>query len=298
MAELAEAYDTLKNEHKREIYDQTFGSFDTINSEAVELNNDMYDEMVLNSSDMWVIEVYAEWYPMCKQFSPVWDDVVRGLGQYIKFGRVHSSRESSLVRRLPVPIRVHPTVFSMKRGKLINTYDLVRVPRELMNKIISDFPNYSLHSDPKGMATMKSKMHRRSKFVNALVLVTKKTTTNILMKGLAEKYYGAMQVAVAHPKEGSSRTRFLHQSLEEVFGLETLPSLPAVFIYSNGKSDWVDQKNYKENIENVAKAFLAKRVLRFTDQYLVIFVLTMKVWSVLCFFKIVENQKRPRRIKK
>ena len=61
MSDINLAYETLGDEHKREIYDQTLGSFDTISSQAIELGETNYDELVLQSDKMWVIEVYAEW---------------------------------------------------------------------------------------------------------------------------------------------------------------------------------------------------------------------------------------------
>lgn len=265
MSEINLAYETLGDEHKREIFDQTFGSFDTISSQAIELGETNYDELVLQSDKMWVIQVYAEWYPMVKTFSPVWEDMVSGMGDYVNFGRIHSSRESSTVRRIPAAVRTFPTIFSMMNGKLLNTYDLKRIPREMIFDISRDFPNYVLDAAPGDIGKLKKKMHRRHKFVNALVLVSKKSNVNILLKSLALKYHGAMQVALCHPKVGSTRTRFLGQDLEEHFGLETVPRLPAVFIYSNGRADWIDKPVSKRNIESIAKDFLAKRVPRFTQ---------------------------------
>lgn len=265
ISEVNLAYETLGDEHKREIFDQTLGSFDTISSQAIELGESNYDELVLQSDKMWVIQVYAEWYPMVKSFSPVWEDIVQGMGDYVNFGRIHSSRESSTVRRIPAAVRTFPTVFSMMNGKLLNSYDLKRIPREMILDISKDFPNYVLDAAPGNIAKLKKKMHRRNKFVNALVLVSTKTNVNILLKSLALKYHGAMQVALCHPKVGTTGTRFLGQDLEKVFGLETVPRLPAVFIYSNGRADWIDKPVSKRTIEGIAKDFLAKRVPRFNQ---------------------------------
>jgi len=264
MEELNKAYETLRDEEKRAIYDQTFGSFDAITSAAVELTADNYDDYVTNSDKMWIIQVYAEWYQLCKAFSPVWEDTVRALEDYVEFGRVHSSKQSSLVRRLPAAVRVHPTIFSMMNGKLVNTYDLVRNPRDIISAITRDYPNYVINAPPKTMHIMKKKFHRRASFVNAIVITSLKSKPSIKIKALALKYHGLVQIGYAHPKEGSKRKRFLGQALEAEFGLETLPTLPAAFIYSGGQSDWVDAVISKRNVERIVKDFLAKRVPRFT----------------------------------
>jgi len=268
MAEISKAYSTLSNDEKREIYDQTLGSFDTYSSEAIELSVSNYEELVLQSKDMWVIQIYAEWYEPCKAFSPVWEDVVRSLGSYIKFGRVHSSRESSLLRRLPANIVIHPTVFSMINGKYINTYDIVRIPRTMIEQISSDFPSTALLGTPQNMAIFKNKLHRRSKNPNAFILTTPKGgRVSILVKALAKKYEGAVQVAVVSPKKGTTRTRFLAIELEKEFELETFNRPPSAFIY-NGKNDvatWIDETITKSTVENLLLNFLSKRVIRFSE---------------------------------
>lgn len=54
------AYEVLGNEKKREHYDKTSGTLAVIKSESVELTRDNYDQLVLESGETWIIQVYSD----------------------------------------------------------------------------------------------------------------------------------------------------------------------------------------------------------------------------------------------
>jgi len=61
-----------------------------------------FDEMVLQSKDIWFVEFYAPWCGHCKALAPEWDAAAKALDGQVKFGKVDATVESGLGQRFGV----------------------------------------------------------------------------------------------------------------------------------------------------------------------------------------------------
>ncbi|KAF4396372.1 hypothetical protein G4B88_019172 [Cannabis sativa] len=75
------------------------------NSEAsasVELNSRNFDEQVLKSKDLWIVEFFAPWCGHCKRLAPEWKKAANNLKGKVKLGHVDCDSEKSLMSRFNV----------------------------------------------------------------------------------------------------------------------------------------------------------------------------------------------------
>ena len=122
------AHEVLTDPVRRSVYDQTRSNIEPIESEAVDLTVENFARVVLDTDELWFVQVYAEWAPGAERFASVWETEVlrfkeyaRGLdgGGSVRFGRIHVTRQSDLFIRLPIVVRASnlPTVVSYFRAR-------------------------------------------------------------------------------------------------------------------------------------------------------------------------------------
>ncbi|KAK8588557.1 hypothetical protein V6N13_087466 [Hibiscus sabdariffa] len=71
-------------------------------SASVELNSHNFDELVLKSKDLWVVEFFAPWCGHCKKLAPEWKKAANSLKGKVKLGLVDCDSEKSLMSRFNV----------------------------------------------------------------------------------------------------------------------------------------------------------------------------------------------------
>ncbi|XP_057522786.1 protein disulfide isomerase-like 2-3 [Amaranthus tricolor] len=71
-------------------------------SVSVELNSRNFDELVLKSKDLWVVEFFAPWCGHCKKLAPEWKKAANNLKGKVKLGHVNCDEEKSLMSRFKV----------------------------------------------------------------------------------------------------------------------------------------------------------------------------------------------------
>ncbi|XP_052178067.1 protein disulfide isomerase-like 2-3 [Diospyros lotus] len=71
-------------------------------SASVELNSRNFDELVLKSKDLWVVEFFAPWCGHCKKLAPEWKKAANKLIGKVKLGHVDCEAEKSLMSRFNV----------------------------------------------------------------------------------------------------------------------------------------------------------------------------------------------------
>ncbi|XP_073060829.1 protein disulfide isomerase-like 2-3 [Primulina eburnea] len=71
-------------------------------SESVELNSRNFDELVLKSKELWIVEFFAPWCGHCKKLAPEWKKAARNLKAQVKLGHVDCDADKSLMGRYNV----------------------------------------------------------------------------------------------------------------------------------------------------------------------------------------------------
>ncbi|XP_019456934.1 PREDICTED: protein disulfide isomerase-like 2-3 [Lupinus angustifolius] len=69
---------------------------------SVELNSGNFDELVLKSKELWIVEFFAPWCGHCKKLAPEWKKAANNLKGKAKLGHVDCDAEKSLMSRFNV----------------------------------------------------------------------------------------------------------------------------------------------------------------------------------------------------
>ncbi|CAL5403398.1 unnamed protein product [Camellia sinensis] len=64
-------------------------------SASVELNSHNFDELVLRSKELWIVEFFAPWCGHCKKLAPEWKKAARNLKGKVKLGHVDCDAEKN-----------------------------------------------------------------------------------------------------------------------------------------------------------------------------------------------------------
>lgn len=67
-----------------------------------ELNSRNFDELVIKSKDLWIVEFFAPWCGHCKKLAPEWKKAAKNLKGKVKLGHVNCDEEKSLMSRFNV----------------------------------------------------------------------------------------------------------------------------------------------------------------------------------------------------
>ncbi|KAJ9686572.1 hypothetical protein PVL29_015449 [Vitis rotundifolia] len=71
-------------------------------SASVELTSSNFDELVLKSKDLWIVEFFAPWCGHCKKLAPQWKKAANNLKGKVKLGHVDCDSDKSLMSRFSV----------------------------------------------------------------------------------------------------------------------------------------------------------------------------------------------------
>uniref|UniRef100_A0A7N0TAM6 protein disulfide-isomerase n=1 Tax=Kalanchoe fedtschenkoi TaxID=63787 RepID=A0A7N0TAM6_KALFE len=69
---------------------------------SVELTYRNFDDSVIKSKDLWIVEFFAPWCGHCKKLAPEWKKAANNLKGKVKFGHVNCDEEKSLMARFNV----------------------------------------------------------------------------------------------------------------------------------------------------------------------------------------------------
>ncbi|KAL8140479.1 hypothetical protein V2J09_006500 [Rumex salicifolius] len=83
--------------------DKTKGSSEKAEpSASVVLTSQNFEELVLKSKDLWIVEFFAPWCGHCKKLAPEWKKAAKNLKGKVKLGHVNCDEEKSLMSKFSV----------------------------------------------------------------------------------------------------------------------------------------------------------------------------------------------------
>lgn len=102
---------------KKESGSKSSGGSGGGDKDVVVLNGQNFDDLVLGSKDIWLVEFYAPWCGHCQKLEPEWNEAATRLKGQVKFGKVDATVEQTLASRFSV--KGYPTikVFDYGEGK-------------------------------------------------------------------------------------------------------------------------------------------------------------------------------------
>ncbi|XP_008543798.1 protein disulfide-isomerase A6 homolog [Microplitis demolitor] len=103
--------------------------------DVVELTDDNFDKLVMNSEDLWLVEFYAPWCGHCKNLAPIWASAATELKGKVKLGALDATVNT--VKSSQYEIRGYPTIKVFAPGKKdsdsVSEYDGGRTTSDIVN---------------------------------------------------------------------------------------------------------------------------------------------------------------------
>ena len=92
-----------------------------------------FDESVLKSQGVFLVDFYADWCPPCKMQGPIVEQIAQEMSGKMKVGKVNVDQNPGLSARYQ--IRGIPTLILFKNGQLIEKLVGYHTKEQLMDKI-------------------------------------------------------------------------------------------------------------------------------------------------------------------
>ena len=101
---------------------------------VLKINEGNFEEEVLKSEKMVLIDFYADWCGPCRMMSPIIDEIEEELKESVKVGKINVDENQELA--IQYNIVSIPTLMFLKNGKLLKTIVGLHSKGEL-NEIIN-----------------------------------------------------------------------------------------------------------------------------------------------------------------
>ncbi|KAL2725203.1 protein disulfide-isomerase A6 [Vespula squamosa] len=102
---------------------------------VIELTDENFDKLVLNSEDMWLVEFYAPWCGHCKNLAPIWASAATELKGKVKLGALDATAHRNKASQYE--IAGYPTIKYFPLGKKtadsVQDYDGGRASTDIIN---------------------------------------------------------------------------------------------------------------------------------------------------------------------
>ncbi|KOC65483.1 Protein disulfide-isomerase A6 [Habropoda laboriosa] len=106
--------------------------------DVIELTDDNFDKLVMNSEDMWLVEFYAPWCGHCKNLAPIWASAATELKGKVKLGAIDATVNT--LKASQYEIKGYPTIKYFTPGKKsfdsVQEYDGGRTSSDIVNWVL------------------------------------------------------------------------------------------------------------------------------------------------------------------
>ncbi|KAH8741411.1 DNAj domainhypothetical protein transmembrane domain [Cryptosporidium ryanae] len=278
---ISKAYEILGDEEKRKVYDSTRGGeIEIIPSAAETLTVGNYEKLVLlQTSNSWVIQVYTDQDELCQSFSPVWEESIEELNKYYKFGRIHAKKENSLLKKLPLNVKVFPAIFIITPG----------YPHEIYSKIldfsIDSFVDFLTDSFPQSLKIITSEKSLYSWFnkkstthIPKVIVSSNKPIPSLLIRSTALKWSSVFDFAYVDNSINSkildklgiiyNKPQILAFSQSNIHSIDKPKTIIPLWNFENEDFSKLNDYSDKNLIESISKISTQQKKLDFSFYYL------------------------------
>ncbi|KAI7744964.1 hypothetical protein M8C21_006461 [Ambrosia artemisiifolia] len=164
-------------------------------SVSVELNSRNFDELVVESKDLWMVEFFAPWCGHCKKLAPEWKKAAKNLQGKVKLGHVNCDDEKSLMSRYKV--QGFPTILvfgadkenpityeGARTASAIESFALVQLETNVAPPEVTELTSQDVMEQKCGSAAicfvaflpdiLDSKAEGRNKYIETLLSIAEK----------------------------------------------------------------------------------------------------------------------------
>ena len=92
-----------------------------------------FEEEVLKSDKVVLVDIYADWCGPCKMMAPVIDEIAEDFGDKIKVGKVNSDENASICVKYDV--MSIPNILLIKNGELVKRFIGVTAKEVIVEEI-------------------------------------------------------------------------------------------------------------------------------------------------------------------
>lgn len=208
-AKIGIAYETLSDEKKRSMYDETggVGQKELKSKKSIPLNQENFRQLVLYSNDVWLVQIFKPEDGSCQSFHPFWEHQIQKYGNLVRFGRVDVTND--IAKWLPVKYRMLPTV--LKFGRHLSQPEIFPItathetPQVLTRFVLTSFPNVGLPlgQNKDGVTRWVNSATRLHKILFAIPGKSEdeRYKSHLIPRKLAAQWSDLFDFRIAEPKE-------------------------------------------------------------------------------------------------
>ena len=100
---------------------------------VLKLTDNNFENEVLNSDKVCLVDFYADWCGPCKMMSPIIEEIAEELEDKVKVGKVNSDENMELAEKYQ--IMSIPTIMIIKNGQVIKTFVGVTSKEEIISNL-------------------------------------------------------------------------------------------------------------------------------------------------------------------
>ena len=100
---------------------------------VLKINEGNFEEEVLKSEKMVLIDFYADWCGPCRMMSPIIDEIAEELKESIKVGKINVDKNQELA--IKYDVMSIPTIIIFKNGMPVKTFLGVTDKNEILENL-------------------------------------------------------------------------------------------------------------------------------------------------------------------